>query len=164
MFWENEAEYFDVFKEYSAEKVGKLAEKYNININQDSLSNRWGLFGNVYAREHGFDDLTSSSIGYMVSSYMTGMGVCCGSDVYFDEDRIDDKILDLFNDLDGDDELENRKILVEGILKLYRENDFERKVENLGVRLTAREFEMFMRIDGKSKTEKFQNLLKNYWK
>ena len=95
---------------------------------------------------------------------MGNFGVSYGTDVYFDEERIDTDIINKINKLNKQNLSEKQKVvlLFDYVFELYKEriNDFEFKTKNLCFRVTKRQYDKFNKAEGKTKTEKFENLLK----
>lgn len=155
---------------YTTKKdVQRWCDKYNvvINISSDD-STFWAGFSNMYGLINGLTPIEARSFSYMVSMFMTGIGVNCGTDIYFREDSIEYDILGIFDNLKKNisDEEELAKQLFFKIFDLY-ENDIEKysfKTQSLVFRLSQSDYDKFMDVDGESKVDKLRNLLKDYSK
>ena len=94
---------------------------------------------------------------------MAGMGVSAGTDVYFNEEAIENKVIDLYNQLpETADEMSRKKILFMQVFDLYK-NDIEKyelKNRRIEVRVSEREYQKFLDLPGETKSDKFRNLLK----
>lgn len=171
MFWKKEYKP-SVLKKASPEIVGcELTDKElqqflienGIRFTIVDNSTRWCAFAQYYAHQHDFDVIKATSFSYMVSLFMTGMGISASTEMYFKEEQIEYLILDDLNNLQKelDSEEDQIKSLFEFIFEVYSENisDYEYATERLSIRLTPSEMEKFQSIDGKNNTEKFKNLL-----
>ena len=93
---------------------------------------------------------------------MAGMGVSAGTDAYFNEEAIENKVIDLYNQLPKDVDEISRKLLFRQVFDLYK-NDIEKyelKNRRIEVRVSEREYQKFLDLPGDSKSDKFRNLLK----
>ena len=104
----------------------------------------------------------------MVSIFLTGMGVSCGTDMYFREDDIEYHLLGVYDDLKSeiDDEEELAKKMFFEIFNLYK-NKIEKysfKTNHLTFRLSQSDYDRFMNVKGKDKVSKLRTLMRNYYK
>ena len=63
----------------------------------DSLPNRWAYFAYLKGLEKGLTHMYSINFGYMISSFMAGLGVDAGTDIYF-KLGIDEQIFDIYEE------------------------------------------------------------------
>lgn len=162
MFWEKEDEY-KIIEDVSVSELEKFLTENHIYLNLDSCAERWAAFSNYYGRKHGLNPFESASFSSIISTFMAGMGVSAGTDVYFNEEAIENKVIDLYNQLPEDaDEISRKKILFMQVFDLYK-NDIEKyelKNRRIEVRVSEREYQKFLDLPGETKSDKFRNLLK----
>lgn len=131
-------------------------------------STLWAGFANMYGQMHGLTVVEAGSFSYMVSLFMTGMGVSCGTDMYFREDDIEYHILGILDELrdEVDDEEELAKKLFYEIEELYKWDieKYSLKTNSLNFRLSLSDYGRFMEVDGDTKVDKLRALLDNYYK
>ena len=163
MFWENEDEY-TIIEEISVEELQEFLNKNHISLSLDDTASRWAGFSNYYARQHGLNDLESASFSAITSTFMAGMGVSAGTEYYYNEENIENNVLDIYNSISAMDNLtetEKKQLLFKKIFKLYKEDieEYELKTHNLNFRVTEKQYQKFMSFPGEGKTDKFLNLL-----
>lgn len=171
MFWKKEYQP-SILKEASPKIVGcelsdKELQKFlnEIDVRFQIIDNptRWCAFAQYYAYHHGFDIVKATSFSYMVSLFMTGMGISASTEMYFKEEQIEYIILDDLNNLKKEfaSEEEQVKQLFEFIFEVYSENisEYEYATERLSLRLTPSEMEKFQSVQGENNKEKFKTLL-----
>ncbi|MBP5422978.1 MAG: hypothetical protein J6Y78_11110 [Paludibacteraceae bacterium] len=148
--------------------VQKWCDKHHVFIRVDSdLSTYWAGFSNMYAQLKGLSYIEAGSFSYMVSMFMTGMGVSCGTDMYFREEDIELKILRIYDELKenyDDDEILGKE-LFDKIFQLYK-YDIEKytlKTNSLNFRLSQIDYDRFMNVMGKTKSDKLRSLLDFYY-
>lgn len=94
MFFQNEYEPQIIenitFKELE-QRVGTTNTPYNL----EDLPNRWAWFSYLKGKEAGLNDMYCVNFGYTISSFIAGMGVDAGTDVYFNL-TLDDAIFDIY--------------------------------------------------------------------
>ena len=94
---------------------------------------------------------------------MAGMGVSAGTEAYFNEEAIEGKVIDLYNQLpETADEISRKRMLFRQVFDLYK-NDIEKyelKNRRIEVRVSEREYQKFLDLPGETKSDKFRNLLK----
>lgn len=167
IFWKEDYEPTIIDKELDYEKLQEWLYQNNIfglNV-EDNLSSKWAGFCQYYGRNHGLGDIESGSFAYVMSLVMGSLGVSCGTDIYFDEERIDTDVINKLNKLNKQENLNERQkvvLLFDHVFELYKERigDFEFKTKNLCFRVTKRQYDKFHKAEGQTKTEKFENLLK----
>ena len=138
-----------------------------INVTADD-STLWAGFANMYGQMHGLTVVESGSFSYMVSMFMTGMGVSCGTEMYFRENDIEYHILGILDELrdEVDDEEELAKKLFYEIEELYKWDieKYSLKTNSLNFRLSLSDYGRFMEVDGETKVDKLRTLLDNYYR
>lgn len=161
MFWKKEDEYA-IIEQVSVRELEKFLTENHIYLNLDGCAERWAAFSNYYCRKHGLNELESASFSSIISTFMVGMSVSAATDTYFNEEAIENKVIDLYNQLPEDvNETDKKKILFEQVFDLYK-NDIEKyelKNRRIEVRLTEREYQAFLELPGSTKSDKFRNLL-----
>lgn len=147
--------------------IQRWCDTHNIflDVNADD-STLWAGFANMYGQMHGLTVVEASSFSYIISMAMTGMGVSCGTDMYFREEDIEYYVLRVYDELTVEckDEEELAKKLFYEILDLYRW-DIEKytlKTNSLNFRLSQSDYDKFMDVEGKTKVDKLRNLLRKY--
>ena len=162
MFWEKEEEY-KIIEDVSVSELEKFLTENHIYLDLNGVAERWAAFSNYYGRKHGLNELESASFSSIISTFMAGMGVSAGTDAYFNEEAIENKVIDLYNQLpETADEISRKKILFMQVFDLYK-NDIEKyelKNRRIEVRVSEREYQKFLDLPGETKSDKFRNLLK----
>jgi hypothetical protein len=123
----------------------------------------WCAFAQYFGLNHGFDVVKAPSFSYIVSLFMTGMGISASTEMYFKEEQLEYDLLDALNEIKSEDiaEEEMVKKMFKHIFEIY-ENDiskYEYSTERLSLRLTPSEMQKFKSIEGKDNKEKFKKLL-----
>lgn len=163
MFWKKEDEY-TIIEQVSVSELEEFLTENHIYLNPDGCAERWAAFSNYYGRKHGLNDLESASFSSIISTFMAGMGVSAGTDVYFNEEAIENKAIEYYNGvqaLHDYSELEKKKLLFKLIFSIYCENieKYELKNRRIEVRVSEREYQKFIGLPGDSKSDKFRKLL-----
>lgn len=162
MFWEKEDEY-KIIEDVSVSELEKFLTENHIYLNIDGAAERWAAFSNYYGRKHGLNELEAASFSSLISTFMGGMGVSAGTDAYFNEEAIENKVIDLYNQLpETADEISRKRMLFRQVFDLYK-NDIEKyelKNRRIEVRVSEREYQKFLDLPGETKSDKFRNLLK----
>lgn len=162
MFWEKEDEY-KIIEDVSVEELEKFLTENHIYLNLDGAAERWAAFSNYYGRKHGLNPFESASFSSIISTFMEGMGVSAGTEAYFNEEAIENKVIDLYNQLPKDaDEISRKRMLFSQVFDLYK-NDiakYELKNRRIEVRVSEREYQKFLDLPGETKSDKFRNLIK----
>ncbi len=163
MFWEKEDEY-KIIEDVSVEELREFLTENHIYLNLNGAAERWAAFSNYYGRKHGLNPFESASFSSIISTFMAGMGVSASTDAYFNEEAIENKVIDLYNQLPEDaNEINRKKILFSQVFDLYKNNiaKYELKNRRIEVRVSEREYQKFLDLPGDSKSDKFRNLLKD---
>lgn len=161
MFWEKEDEY-KIIEDVSVEELREFLTENHIYLNLNGAAERWAAFSNYYGRKHGLNPFESASFSSIISTFMAGMGVSASTDAYFNEEAIENKVIDLYNQLLETDELSRKQMLFSQVFDLYK-NDiakYELKNRRIEVRVSEREYQKFLELPGETKSDKFRNLLK----
>ena len=164
MFWEKEYKPNILGYEVNDEELQQFLKENDIVLQIVDNSTRWCAFAQCYAHKHGFDIIKSTSFSYMVSLFMTGMGISASTEVYFKEEKLEYDLIEYMNKLKSafpDDEKEQITCMFLKIFKIYDEDisDYEYATERLSFKLTPSEMEKFQSIDGTNNKEKFKTLL-----
>lgn len=161
MFWEKEDEY-KIIEKVSVSELEKFLTENHIYLDLMRAAERWVAFSNYYGKKHGLNELESASFSSIISTFMTGMGVSASTDAYFNEEAIENKVIDLYNQLpETADEISRKRMLFRQVFDLYK-NDiakYELKNRRIEVRVSEREYQKFIGLPGDSKSEKFRKLL-----
>ena len=162
MFWKTEHEY-NIIEDISVEELEEFLTENHIYLRLDGCAERWVAFSNYYGKKRGLNPFESASFSSIISTFMGGMGVSAGTDAYFNEEAIENKVIDLYNQLpETADEISRKKILFMQVFDLYK-NDIEKyelKNRRIEVRVSEREYQKFLDLPGETKSDKFRNLLK----
>lgn len=162
MFWKKEDEY-TIIDNVGLEELEEFLHTNHIYLNLDGCAERWAAFSNYYGRKHGLNELEAASFSSIISNFMAGMGVSAGTDAYFNEEAIEGKVIDLYNQLpETADEISRKRMLFRQVFDLYK-NDIEKyelKNRRIEVRVSEREYQKFIGLPGDSKSEKLRKLLK----
>lgn len=148
--------------------IQRWCDNHNIHLNVGAdISTFWAGFANWYGQTNGLSFVEAGSFSYMVSIFMTGMGVSCGTEMYFREDNIEYRLIDTFEkmkeEFDDEEELAIKFFFV--IFDLY-DSEIEKysfKTNHLTFRLSQTDYDNFMGVDGKTKVDKLRTLLKKYY-
>ena len=161
MFWEKEEEY-KIIEKVSVSELEKFLTENHIYLDLMGAAERWAAFSNYYCRKHGLNELEAASFSSIISNFMAGMGVSASTDAYFNEEAIENKVINLYNQLPKDvDEISRKKLLFRQVFDLYK-NDIEKyelKNRRIEVRVSEREYQKFLDLPGETKSDKFRNLL-----
>lgn len=161
MFWKKEDEY-TIIEQVSLSELEEFLTENHIYLNLDGCAERWAAFSNYYCRKHGLKELESASFSSIISTFMAGMGVSASTDAYFNEEAIENKVIDLYNQLPETDEISRKRMLFSQVFDLYKNNieKYELKNRRIEVRVTERQYQKFLDLPGETKSDKFRNLLK----
>ena len=163
MFWEKEYQPTVVGCKLSDEELQQFLNEKEVGLQISDNSTRWCAFAQCYAHEHNFDVVKATSFSYMVSLFMSGMGISAGTEMYFKEEQLEYDLLDKLNEIKSEDipEEEQVKEMFKHIFEVYENNisKYEYATERLSFKLTPSEMEKFQSLEGKNNKEKFKNLL-----
>lgn len=145
------------------EELQQFLNEKGIALQIVDNSTRWCAFAQYYAINHGFDVIKSTSFSYMVSLFMTGMGISASTEIYFKEEQLEYDMIDYINQIKSEisDEEEQVKNMFNHIFDIYDKHisDYEYATERLSFKLTPSEMQKFQSINGKNNKEKFKKLL-----
>ena len=163
MFWEKEYAPTIIGCELTDKELQEFLNENGIVFEIVDNSTRWCAFAQCYAHKHGFDIVKATSFSYMISLFMTGMGISASTEMYFKEEQLEYDLLDYLNQIKSEipDEEEQVKKMFNHIFETYDKHisNYEYATERLSFKLTPSEMEKFQSIEGKTNKEKFKKLL-----
>lgn len=163
MFWEKEYEPAIVGCKLNDEELQQFLQENDIGLQIVDNPTRWCAFAQYYGKNHGFDMIHSTSFAYIVSLFMTGMGISASTEMYIKEEKLELDLIDKLNEIKSgiSDEEEQIKTMFNTIFEVYSTNisDYEYATERLSFKLTPTEMEKFQSIPGENNKEKFKVLL-----
>ena len=164
MFWENKYKPTSVGCKLTDEELQEFLNENEIRLQIVDNSTLWCAFAQYAAlRVYHFDIIKATSFSYMVSLFMTGMGISASTEMYFKEEQIEYDLIDKLNEIKSqtsDEELQVRRMF-RCIVDVYSNHisNYEYATERLSFKLTPSEMEKFQSVDGKNNKEKFKTLL-----
>jgi len=163
MFWKNEYDYTIIDDTMSEEDLKEFLNENGIGLQIVDNSTRWCAFAQYYAHQHDFDVIKATSFSYIVSLFMTGMGISASTEMYFKEEQIQFDVMDKMYDIKSENipEEAQAKKMFWCIFRMYEKeiSRYEYATERLSLRLTHSEMQKFQSVPGKNNTEKFKTLL-----
>ena len=163
MFWKNEYNYKIIDDTVSEKELQEFLRKNYISMDIVDNSTTWAAFAQYYGRKNGFNPIHSSSFAYIVSLFMTGMGISASTEAYIKEETLELNLVDYYNQLQSEDSSETEKVIkmFNHIFKVYSEDisEYEYSTERLSFKLTPSEMKKFQSLEGKNNKEKFKTLL-----
>ena len=163
MFWEKEYGPTIVGCKLSDEELQEFLKENDIGLQIVDNSTRWCAFAQYYAHQHSFDVVHATSFAYMVSLFMTGMGISASTEMYIKEETLEYDLIDRLNEIKSKDAPEETKVkfMFDSIFNVYHNNisDYEYSTERLSFKLTPTEMKKFQSIPGENNKEKFKKLL-----
>ena len=163
MFWEKEYNYTVIGENVTTEDLKEFLKENDIFFEIADNATEWCAFAQWYAHRHGFGIIKSTSFAYMVSLFMTGMGISASTEMYFREEQLELDLIDKLNEIKSEDIPEAQMVrkMFKCIYLIYRDDitKYEYATERLSLRLTPSEMEKFMSLEGQSNKEKFKTLL-----
>lgn len=163
MFWEKEYRPTVVGCELSDEELEQFLEKIDVKFQIVDNSTRWCAFAQYYAHENGFDIVHATSFAYIVSLFMTGMGISAGTEMYIKEETLEYDLIDKLNEIKSEisNEDEQVKTMFNTIFNVYSNDisNYEYATERLSFKLTPTEMKKFQSVTGENNKEKFKKLL-----
>jgi len=163
MFWKNEYDYSIINESVTDEILNEFLKENGISLQIVDNSTRWCAFAQCYAHEHSFDVVKATSFAYMVSLFMTGMGISAGTEMYFKEEQLEYDLLEKLNEIKSNESSEEIQVkeMFKCIFLTYQRDisKYEYSTERLSLRLTPSEMEKFQHVNGKNNKEKFKRLL-----
>ena len=163
MFWKKEYQPTVVGCELSDGELQQFLKEIGVGFQIIDNSTRWAAFAQYYAHQKGFDVVKATSFSYMVSLFMSGMGISASTEMYFKEEQMEYNLIDYLNKIKSEivDETEQVKNMFNHIFDVYSEHicEYEYATERLSFKLTPSEMEKFQSLEGKNNTDKFKSLL-----
>lgn len=164
MFWEKEYEPAIVGCKLNDEELQKFLKENDIGLQIVDNSTRWCAYAQYYAHKEGFDMIHATSFAYMVSLFMTGMGISASTEMYIKEETLELDLIDKLNEIKSTEASEEEQVkkMFNTIFEVYSNSisDYEYSSERLSFKLTPTEMKQFQSIPGENNKEKFKNLLK----
>ena len=163
MFWEKEYEPAIVGCKLNDEELQRFLQENDIGLQIVDNSTRWCAYAQYYAHQEGFDVVHATSFAYMISLFMTGMGISASTEMYIKEETLELDLIDKLNGIKSksSNEEEQVKTMFNTIFDIYSNHisDYEYSSERLSFKLTPTEMKQFQSIPGENNKEKFKNLL-----
>lgn len=164
MFWEKEYDYTIIDKSINDKFLKDFLKENGIFLDINDNPSRWCAFSQYYGRTNGLNAIESASFSFMISNFMSYMGVSAGTEAYYKEETIEFKILEMYNNIKNEECCEEDKVkkLFNKIFLFYRNNieEYEWKNRRLQLRISESDYIKFQQIPGKTLTDKFRKLLK----
>ena len=163
MFWKNKYEYSIIDDEITDKDLQEFIKENNIFLDIVDNSTEWCAFAHYYGHKHGLSSVHATSFSYMVSLFMTGMGISASTEIYFKEEKIELDLVDEYNSINEEEIPEKEKVIkmFDSIFKLYSEeiSEYEYATERVSLKLTPSQMEKFLSLEGENNKQKFINLL-----
>lgn len=163
MFWKNKYEYSIIDDEITDNDLQEFLKENNIFLDIVDNSTRWCAFAQHYGHKHGLSSVHATSFSYMVSLFMTGMGISASTEMYIKEETLELNLVDYYNQLQSEDSSETEKVIkmFNHIFKVYSEeiSEYEYATERVSLKLTPSQMEKFLSLEGENNKQKFINLL-----
>lgn len=162
-FWKKEYNYKIIDNTVSTEYLHIVLERNNIELSIVDNPTEWCAFAHVYGLKHGFNPIHTASFAYMVSMFLGGIGINGGTDAYIKEETIEKELLNTYNEINKQDITEEKKVLkmFDAIVELYtnRIHLFEYCSEWITFKVSPTERDLFNKLPGETKKEKFRHLM-----
>ena len=162
-FWKKEYNYKIIDNTVSTEYLRIVLERNNIELSIVDNPTEWCAFAHVYGLKHGFNPIHSASFAYMVSMFLGGIGINAGTDAYIKEKTVEEDLLNTYNEINKQDITEEKKVLkmFDAIVDLYtnRIHLFEYCSEWITFKVSPTERDLFNKLHGETKKEKFRHLM-----
>ena len=162
-FWKNEYNYKIIDDTVSEKELQEFLRENEICLDIVDNSTTWAAFAQYYGRKNGFNPIHTASFAYIVSLFMTGMGISASTEAYIKEETLELNLVDYYNQLQSEDSSETEKVIkmFNHIFKVYSEDisEYEYSTERLSFKLTPSEMKKFQSLEGKNNKEKFKTLL-----
>lgn len=133
MFFENNYKYTiieDTTFDEIEQKIGITERTHLIQSNPE----QWAYYAYLKGKENGLNDIYAVNFGYTISSFIAGLGIDAGTDIYF-QIGIDDAIFDIYEKVYTTSKQENwseKKLVTEffhTVLLFYKSDNGARKYE-----------------------------------
>ena len=162
-FWKKEYNYKIIDDTISEKELQEFLRKNNIFLDIVDNSTAWAAFAHIYGLQHGFNPIHTASFAYMVSMFLGGMGINAGTDAYIKEGTVEEDLLNTYNEINKQDITEETKVLkmFDAIVDLYtnRIHLFEYCTEWITFKVSPTERDLFNKLPGETKKEKFRHLM-----
>ena len=162
-FWKKEYNYKIIDNTISDEYLRIVLERNNIELSIVDNPTEWCAFAHIYGLKHGFNPIHTASFAYMVSMFLGGIGINAGTDAYIKEETVEKDLLNTYNEINKQDITEETKLLkmFDAIVDLYtnRIHLFEYCTEWITFKVSPTERDLFNKIPGETKKEKFRHLM-----
>ena len=162
-FWKKEYNYKIIDNTVSDEYLRIVLERNNIELSIVDNPTEWCAFAHVYGLKHGFNPIHTASFAYMVSMFLGGIGINAGTDAYIKEKTVEEDLLNTYNEINKQDITEEKKVLkmFDAIVELYtnRIHLFEYCTEWITFKVSPTERDLFNKLPGETKKEKFRHLM-----
>lgn len=149
--------------ELSDKELQKFLNEIDVGFQIIDNSTRWAAFAQYYAYQYNFNKIKAASFAYMVSLFMTGIGISLSTEMYFKEAQIESDLEDKLNQIKSkyDDEKKQMIALFRNIFWTYKQHSskYEYATERLSFKVTLSEMEKFQAIKGRNNKEKFKKLI-----
>ena len=166
MFLKEEFTYVIIDATVSIDDLKNWCKENNVSIKPNSNAEIWAMFTQYYARTHGLDVVSATSMAYIISALYGGFGVSASTEMYIREEEITFQSIEHLNDLRTrfDSERDVAINLFRFVFDLYKYHivDYEYKDHSICFRLGESSMVRFMNVDGETKTDKFLKLIQ-YW-
>ena len=161
--WKKEYNYKIIDDTVSTEYLRIVLARNNIELSIVDNPTEWCAFAHYYGHKHGLSSVHATSFSYMVSLFMTGMGISASTEIYFKEEKIELDLVDEYNSINEEEIPEKEKVIkmFDSIFKLYSEeiSEYEYATERVSLKLTPSQMEKFLSLEGENNKQKFINLL-----
>ena len=162
-FWKKEYNYKIIDDTVSEKELQEFLRKNYIHMDIVDNSTAWAAFAQYYGRKNGLSIINATSFSYMVSLFLTGMGISASTEMYLKEEKIELELVDVYNSINAEDISEKEKVIkrFDSICKLYSEeiSEYEYATERVSLKLTPSQMEKFLSLEGENNKQKFINLL-----
>lgn len=141
-----------------------VLERNNVDIpfTKDNASH-WQAFGYCYAKDNDLSDLESLSFARLISWYVSSNPPALAKNKYIKENLIGDIIVKRDVEFTSQGIPTDKKIekVFYELFDIYQNHiqEYEYKNKRLNFRLTSRKYDQFMKVPGKSNTEKLEYLM-----
>ena len=162
-FWKKEYNYKIIDDTVSEKYLQEFLRENNIFLDIVDDSTAWAAFAQYYGRKNGFNPIHTASFAYMVSMFLGGIGINAGTDAYIKEETVENELLNTYNEINKQDTAEEKKVLkmFDAIVDLYtnRIHLFEYCSEWITFKVSPTERDLFNKLPGETKKEKFRHLM-----
>ena len=162
-FWKKEYNYKIIDNTVSEKELQEFLRKNYIHMDIVDNSTAWAAFAQYYGRKNRLSIINATSFSYMVSLFLTGMGISASTEMYLKEESLECDLIDYLNQIKSEisDEEEQVKEMFNHIFEVYTNHisDYEYATERLSFKLTPSEMKKFQSLEGKNNKEKFKTLL-----